>query len=211
MRGRYADGSWYQPFSADTKEPYITEGTPRQYSFYVPQDVAGLSKLMGGKDKLEKALDTLFMKDEYWHGNEPGHQIPFMYNYTSSPWKTQKEVRRILSEEYSDGPGGLSGNDDAGQMSAWYIFASIGFYPLNPVSDEYLLCSPLFDETTITLKGGKKFQIITHKDSETSAYINEVKWNGKPWKKNYLLHSRMMQGGKLEIYLKDNRGNDAGR
>ena len=98
VRGRYADGSWYQPFYADKREPYITEGTPRQYSFYVPQDVPGLSKLMGGGPALENALDSLFAKNEYWHGNEPGHQIAFMYNYTGAPWKTQAAVRNILAE-----------------------------------------------------------------------------------------------------------------
>ena len=158
---------------------------------------------MGGKDKLEAALDSLFGKDEYWHGNEPGHQIPFMYNYTSSPWKTQKEVRRILSEEYSDGPGGLSGNDDAGQMSAWYVFAALGFYPVNPVSDEYAVCAPLFDETVITLAGNKKLRIVTNKESEGSAYIVGMKWNGKPLATNFLLHSNIVKGGTWEIWLKD--------
>ncbi|MBC8084141.1 MAG: glycoside hydrolase family 92 protein, partial [Hymenobacter sp.] len=105
MRGRRADGRWYEPFRPDAKEPYITEGTPRQYSFYVPQDVPGLAGLMGGRGKFEAALDTLFRRGEYWHGNEPGHQIPFLYNYTAAPWKTQREVGRILAEEYSDGPG----------------------------------------------------------------------------------------------------------
>ena len=203
MRGRFENGSWYHPFNPDKKEPYITEGTPRQYTFYVPHDVNGLAKLMGGKRKLEQALDSLFLNDEYWHGNEPGHQIPFMYNYTPAPWKTQREVRKILAEEYSDGPGGLSGNDDAGQMSAWYVFAALGFYPLNPVSDEYMLSSPLFDEAVITLPGNKTFTIVVHKTSETAVYIRQVKWNDRPWTKNFLLHSKMKQGGKLEIWLSD--------
>ncbi len=99
-------GSWITPFEPDRKTTYITEGTARQYTFYVPQDVPGLAKLMGGKDKLEAALDSLFLNGEYWHGNEPGHQIPFMYNFTSAPWKTQRAVRTILEEEYTDGPGG---------------------------------------------------------------------------------------------------------
>ena len=151
VRGRHADGQWFESFHTDTRESYITEGTPRQYSFYVPQDVNGLAQLMGGKKSLENALDSLFAKNEYWHGNEPGHQIPFMYNFTDAPWKTQKTVRGILNEEYSDGPGGLGGNDDAGQMSAWYVFAALGFYPVDPVSNEYQLCSPLFDSVTIRL------------------------------------------------------------
>ncbi|RYE06999.1 MAG: glycoside hydrolase family 92 protein [Sphingobacteriaceae bacterium] len=179
VRGRMADGSWISTFNPDQKISFITEGTPRQYTFYVPQDVPGLSKLMGGKKGLENELDSLFAKNEYWHGNEPGHQIPFMYNFTASPWKTQRAVKEILEREYSDGPGGLSGNDDAGQMSAWYVFASMGFYPLNPVSGEYLLCAPRFDQTKIEMKNGKSFEILCHKNSSKSNYIHAVKLNGQ--------------------------------
>jgi len=203
VRGRYADGKWYSPFDADKRQFYITEGTPRQYTFYVPQDVPGLAKLMGGRNQLEKELDSLFDKDEYWHGNEPGHQIPFMYNYTNAPWKSQQIVRKILSEEYNDGPGGLSGNDDAGQMSAWYIFAAVGFYPLDPVSGNYLLVSPLFDSIKIRLPGNKILKIITHKSNSKAEFIKEVKWNGQIYDKNYLQHSLIMKGGKLEIWLQD--------
>lgn len=202
VRGRYENGSWFTPFKPDNREPYITEGTPRQYTFYAPQDVPELGRLMGGQAQLEKKLDTLFHKDEYWHGNEPGHQIPFMYNYTHAPWKSQQEVRRILATEYSVGPGGLSGNDDAGQMSAWYIFASMGFYPVDPVSDQYLLCSPIFDQVTVKLPGNKSLEIIVHKESKNAIYISAVKLNGKVYTKNYIRHNVIMQGGKLEFYLK---------
>ncbi len=106
---------------------------------------------------LENELDSLFLNDHYWHGNEPDHQVPFMYNYTASPWKTQKVVREILNGEYSDGPGGLSGNDDAGQMSAWYVFGAMGFYPVDPVSGNYIMCSPLFDSIQISLPGNRIF------------------------------------------------------
>lgn len=201
MRGKHTNGDWLSSFSADTREPYITEGTPRQYSFYVPQDVPGLAQLMGGEKMLENALDSLFAKDEYWHGNEPGHQIPFMYNYTASSYKTQQQVRKILSEEYSDGAGGLSGNDDAGQMSAWYVFAALGFYPVNPVSGEYLLSSPLFDKVKISLSSGKQFQIITHKTSPSHIYISKVTLNGKILGKNYITHQQITNGGKLEVWL----------
>ncbi|MGI4870847.1 MAG: GH92 family glycosyl hydrolase [Janthinobacterium lividum] len=200
-RGRYADGRWYTPFRPDVREFYITEGTPRQFTFYVPHDVPGLAKLMGGPARLEAKLDSLFDRGEYWHGNEPGHQIPFMYNYTASPWKTQRAVRRILAEEYTDGPGGLSGNDDAGQMSAWYVFAALGLYPLNPASDEYLLCAPLFDRATLRLENGKTLEIITKKAMPDATYIAGVKWNGKPYPFNYLHHANLAQGGKLEIDL----------
>jgi predicted alpha-1,2-mannosidase len=115
MRGKHADGTWISPFYPDRKTSYITEGTARQYTFYVPQDIAGLTGLMGGKDKLESALDSIFIKGEYWQGNEPGHQTPYLYNFTNSPWKTQQIVAKIREEEYTDGPGGLSGNDDWGR------------------------------------------------------------------------------------------------
>ena len=207
VRGKYADGHWFEPFNADKREPYITEGTPRQYTFYVPHDVAGLSGLMGGDKALENALDTLFAKNEYWHGNEPGHQIPFMYNYTAAPWKTQQVVRQILNEEYSDGPGGLSGNDDAGQMSAWYVFAAIGLYPVDPVSGEHLLCSPLFDKITLQLPGNKKLQIVCHKQSATDSYIQKIRLNGTPYKKNFITYSDIMKGGILDIYLQANPSN----
>lgn len=203
VRGRHADGSWVTPFRPDGKETYITEGSPRQYTFYVPQDVPGLAKLMGGTAKLEASLDTLFAKNEYWHGNEPGHQIPFMYNYTPSPWKTQTAVRKILAAEYSDGPGGLGGNDDAGQMSAWYMFAAMGFYPVNPVSGEYMLCSPLFDNVSISMPGGKVFSVVCHKASPKAQYISKVTLGGKPMSKNYITYDMLKQGGKLDIYLQD--------
>jgi predicted alpha-1,2-mannosidase len=203
MRGRNIDKTWYSPFSANTKEPYITEGTPQQYTFYVPQDVQGLSALMGGKGGLEKSLDRLFNTHEYWHGNEPGHQIPFLYNYTAAPWKTHQRVKEILADEYSDGPGGLSGNDDAGQMSAWYVFAAMGFYPVDPVSNNYILTSPLFNKVTINLPQAKQLQLITHKQTKTSGYISAVKWNGKRYTRNYLTYEKMMLGGVVELYLRD--------
>ena len=203
MRGRNADGSWYQPFQADKREPYITEGTPRQYTFYVPQDIPGLSALMGGEAKLETSLDALFQKDEYWHGNEPGHQIPFLYNFTSAPFKTQKIVQQILKEEYDDGPGGLSGNDDAGQMSAWYLFAAMGFYPVDPVSNYYQLCTPIFDRVSIKMDGGKLFELVVHKSQEEAGYIQQVKWNGKVYEKNFIDYEMIKKGGRLEIWLID--------
>jgi putative alpha-1,2-mannosidase len=126
-----------------------------------------------------------------------------MYNYTASPWKTQREVRKILAEEYSSGPGGLGGNDDAGQMSAWYLFASMGFYPVNPVSGEYLLSSPVFDKVTIALAQGTKFKIVCHKSSATAQYIKMAKWNGVKFNRNFVRYNDIMKGGLLELYLQD--------
>lgn len=203
VRGRHADGNWITPYHPDERESYITEGTARQYTFYVPHDVSGLSQLMGGSRKLEASLDSLFIKKEYWHGNEPGHQIPFMYNYTPSPWKTQEQVRKILSEEYSNGPGGLGGNDDAGQMSAWYMFASMGFYPVNPVAGEYLLSAPIFTHVSVSLPRDRTFEIICHKTSKTAKYIHQAKWNGVLQANNFITYSNIMHGGKLELYLQD--------
>jgi predicted alpha-1,2-mannosidase len=203
VRGRYSNNNWFETFHPDKRESYITEGTPRQYSFYVPHDVPGLIKLMGGTKALENALDSLFAKTEYWHGNEPGHHIPFLYNYTSSPWKTQQEVRKILHEEYSDGPGGLGGNDDAGQMSSWYVFSAMGFYPVNPVSGEYLLSSPLFGRIVIRLAPEKKFEIVSHKLAAGAKFIDKVMWNGRQYDKKLITHKMIMKGGKLEVWLTD--------
>lgn len=202
-RGRFANGSWYKPFYPDHREPYITEGTPRQYTFYVPHDMPGLIKLMGGSKNLENELDSLFDKKEYWHGNEPGHQIPFLYNYTASPWKTQLQVSRILAEEYDEGAGGLSGNDDAGQMSAWYVFAAMGFYPVDPVSGNYQLTSPLFTQTVITFNNGKKLTITAIKKSKRSIYSSKITLNGKSLNKNQITHQSLLQGGELIFYLQD--------
>ena len=138
-RGRYRDGSWYTPFDPSERTyEFITEGSPWHYTWYVPHDVAGLIELMGGREEFIHRLDVLFDEGEYWHGNEPSHQIAYLYAYAGAPWKTQQRIRQIMAEEYSAGPGGLSGNDDAGQMSAWYVFSALGFYPVSPWAS--LLC-----------------------------------------------------------------------
>ncbi len=207
VRGRYADGTWSEPFQPDYMHyKYITEGSPRQYTFYVPHDVPGLARLMGGRDSLETALDSAFTDNRHWHGNEPGHQTPFLYNYTASPWKTQKKVREILLSEYDVGPTGLSGNDDGGQMSAWYIFAATGFYPVNPVSGEYLLSSPLFEKVSIQLPDNLTMDIICHKDTSEAIYIRSVKLNGKEFPRNFITYKELMEGGILEFFLTDKPG-----
>ena len=203
MNGRYKNGSFYEPFQADKKMPFITEGTPRQYSFYVPHDVRGLAAMMGGRGGLERALDSLFLKNEYWHGNEPGHHIPFLYNYTAAPYKTQEKVAAILRDEYSDGIGGLSGNDDAGQMSAWYVFAAIGMYPSDPVSGEYLLCTPIFSRVTLHLPHNKTLNIQVNRKTPSSLYIQSITWNGRAFTKNFLRHEDLLQGGKIVINAGD--------
>ncbi|NLR80897.1 GH92 family glycosyl hydrolase [Chitinophaga eiseniae] len=192
VNGRYANGSWYQHPNRDQKLFFITEGTPRQYGFYVPQDIPGLIRLTGGKAKFEQALDSLFIKKEYWHGNEPGQQIPFLYNYVNNRTKTAACIREILANEYDEGPGGLCGNDDAGQISAWYVFATMGFYPVNPVAPEYALTIPSFD------------RVVIHTGQNTVTTLTTgtqpgVKRNGKPYSALVLRHEDLMKGGVFEI------------
>ena len=200
VRGRFENGQWFKPFLPDHREPYITEGTPRQYTFYVPHDVPGLIKLMGGPKKLENELDSLFDKKEYWHGNEPGHHIPFLYNYTSAPWKAQKQVAKILNEEYDEGAGGLSGNDDAGQLSAWYVFASLGLYPVDPVSGNYQLVTPAFPELIIDFKSGHVLKIKIVK-SKNASVIKKITLNGRALKDYQITHKELIAGGELIYYL----------
>ena len=200
VRGRFQNGHWFKPFLPDHRESYITEGTPRQYTFYVPHDVPGLIKLMGGPKKLENELDSLFDKKEYWHGNEPGHHIPFLYNYTSAPWKAQKQVAKILNEEYDEGAGGLSGNDDAGQLSAWYVFASMGLYPVDPVSGNYQLVTPAFPELTIDFKSGHVLKIKIVK-SKNASLIKKITLNGRALKDYQITHKELIAGGELIYYL----------
>lgn len=201
VRGRYKNGTWYKDFNPDIKHSFITEGTSRQYMFYVPHDVNGLIKLMGGKKKFEQALDSLFKKNEYWHGNEPGHHIPFLYNYTRSPWKAKQYVHQILKEEYGNGIGGLSGNDDTGQMSAWYIFAAMGFYPVNPVSGEYQITAPLFKKVSLTLPNDRILNIENFKTNEKSGKINKIIWNGKTHKSWSYRYKDLLNGGEVRFML----------
>ncbi|MFP5042899.1 GH92 family glycosyl hydrolase [Parasediminibacterium sp. JCM 36343] len=203
MNGRYQEGSWYKKFNPDKKSFFITEGTPRQYTFYVPHDIKGLAAIMGGTKQLENQLDSVFQKGEYWHGNEPGQQTPFMYNFTASPYKTQLQVNKILTEEYADGPGGLCGNDDAGQISAWYVFAALGLYPVNPASTQYCLTTPRFETAVLNLPSGKQFKVVAHKKSKDAIYIQSVKLNGVAYNKSYIEHGDIVKGGVLEIIVSD--------
>ncbi len=201
VRGRHSNGNFVKDYQLDSRMSWITEGTPRQYSFYVPQDVPGIINLMGGKQFFEGSLDSLFIKDQYWHGNEPGHQIPYLYDYSSSPNKTQAIVRKIMEEEYGSGPGGLSGNDDSGQMSAWYVFSALGFYPVDPLSGEYALGSPLVDKAIITLDNGKTFEIHVSNNKKENVHIKTMKLNGQSINNNFLSYKQIMQGGVLEMYM----------
>ncbi len=179
VNGRYADGSFTEDFDANGKMPFITEGTPKHYTWFVPQDVPGLIELMGGKEKFHQELNLLIDNKEYWHGNEPSHQIPYLFNYVDDWQKTQATVKNLLNEEYGTGPGGLSGNDDAGQMSAWYVFGAMGFYPVCPGSNEYQLSSPIFDKVVLNLNKkyypGAPFILETMPDNNNNNNNNNNK------------------------------------
>lgn len=185
VNGRYADGSFLPPGDQGKRVSWITEGAPCHYSWYVPHDVPGLIEAMGGQESFCARLDSLFDAGLYWHGNEPCHQIAYLYSLAGKPEKTRQRVKEIMSAEYSDSPGGLSGNEDAGQMSAWYIFSALGFYPVNPASGEYVTGSPHFDKATLNLENGRTFTIIVD-DSAPERIL--------------LKHSDIVKGGR--IFLK---------
>lgn len=200
-RGKYTDGRFVEVFDPFNFASFITEGTPAHYSWYVPHDVKGLIEIMGGREKYLAKLDSMFTEGLYWHGNEPCHQVAYMFNYAGQPWRTQKEVRHVMETEYLDAPGGLSGNDDAGQMSAWYVFASLGFYPVCPASPYYMIASPSFDEAGIHLENGKIFTISAHNASPENVYIQSAMLNGEKYTRNYLLHDDIMRGGTLTFIM----------
>ena len=201
-RGRYRDGSWYTPFDPSERTyPFITEGSPWHYTWYVPHDVAGLIERMGGRESFVSRLDTLFHEGEYWHGNEPSHQIAYMYAYAGAPWKSQHIIREIMRDEYSSGPGGLSGNDDAGQMSAWYVFSAIGFYPVAPGLPYYVIGTPSFEEVVIHGRTDHAFTIRALGVSDENRYIQSATLNGEPLNRPWILHEEITRGGILEFEM----------
>jgi len=206
-RGRYANGSWITPFDENKFVPFITEGTPYHYTWYVPQDVAGLMQQIGGKEKFIQRLDTFFEGDYYWHGNEPCHHIAYLFPYAGEPWKTQQWVHKIIDREYNTTPNGLSGNDDAGQMSAWLVFSMMGFYPVCPGQPYYVLGSPSFDKCSISIENGKKFVIEAVGASTGKIYIQSATLNGQKYDKSYIQHKDIVNGGilRLEMGLTPNK------
>ena len=203
MNGRFANGTFTTDFDKNKKMPYITEGTPWQYNWYVPQDIEGLIGLMGGKDKFNRTLDEFFAQGQYWHGNEPGQQIPFMYTWSGQPWKSAKMVREVLKTEYGTGPGGLSGNDDSGQMSAWYLLAAIGFYPVCPSLPEYAVTGPVFEKVTIKLGNGKTLVLAARGISEKRCFIKSINFNGKMIDNFRFSHSDLSSGGTIKFEMTD--------
>ncbi len=200
---RHADGSWLGSSDITQRVDHITEGASIHYSFYVPHDPLALVEVMGGKEAFAAKLDTLFEHNYYWHGNEPCHQIPYLYNIVGQSWKTQRAVHRILHDEYSDTPGGLSGNDDAGQMSAWYVFSALGFYPVCPGTPDYYIGAPSFRHAKIG-----NLVIEAPLVSDENCYIESVTWNGKPYDLPTLSHEMITGGGTLHFHMSSqpNRG-----
>ncbi|MFZ1518414.1 MAG: GH92 family glycosyl hydrolase [Ignavibacteriaceae bacterium] len=221
MRAKLSDGKWKSPFnprSSEHRNNEYTEGNAWQYSWFVPQDVEGLISVFGGKEKFTQKLDSLFSIDskldgenpssdisgmigQYAHGNEPSQHISYLYNFVGQPWKTQQKVHQILTTLYNDSPSGLCGNEDCGQMSAWYIFTALGFYPFNPADQNYVIGSPLFDEAIINLSDGKKFIIKANNLSDKNIYINSAKLNGKELTKSFITHKEIINGGLLEFEM----------
>jgi len=221
MRPKLADGSFKKQFDPkDTEGQGFIEGNSWNYSFFVPQDPASLIEMMGGKKKFATRLDTLFtmhLPDEFFahteditregiiggyvHGNEPAHHIAYLYNWTDQPWKTQAQIRHILNMQYKPTADGLGGNDDCGQMSAWYMFSSLGFYPVSPGSDVYSLGSPLVNNAVINLENGKTFTVEAIKQSDKNVYVEKVLLNGKEITDHKIKHADITNGGKLTFYM----------
>lgn len=208
-----------QDFNPQFQTGDYTEGNPWQYAFLVPHDVNGLAELMGGKDSLNAHLDALLnapsdlgdnhnpdisgLIGQYAHGNEPSHHVLYMYNYVGQPRKTQRRVRQVMDELYTDQPAGLCGNEDVGQMSAWYIMSALGLYQVEPCGGVYQLGSPIVEEAVIPLPGDKTFTIRTHGGSDKAYYVKKYVLNGKTIKGTTILHSQIMAGGTLDVYMSE--------
>jgi predicted alpha-1,2-mannosidase len=217
MRPKDKNGVFLKDFIPKEYTPYFCESNAWQYFWYVPQNVEGLIKEVGGVELFEKKLDSMFsfyplpgdklpifstgMIGQYAHGNEPSHHVGYLYNYIGKPWKTQEIIREILDSQYKNSPDGHCGNEDCGQMSSWYIFSSLGFYPVNPAQGVYSFGSPLFDKATIHLENGKEFRIQTINNSKENKYIQSIQLNGNKIHRNSILHSEIMEGGDLTFQM----------
>ncbi|MGI4805926.1 MAG: GH92 family glycosyl hydrolase, partial [Janthinobacterium lividum] len=226
MHPKLANGTFRKNFDPlSTNNQGFIEGNSWNYTFFVPQNPTELIKLLGGNKRFISRLDSLFtmnLPDKYFaeteditrdgiignyvHGNEPSHHVAYLYNWTNQPWKTQERIRMILPKMYKPTPDGLGGNDDTGQMSAWYIFSSLGFYPFAPGSDQYSLGSPAVDGATIQLAEGKTLEIIAKNQSAKNVYVKEVLLNGQALNRNYITHSEILGGGKLVFVMSGGHG-----
>jgi len=218
MRPKDARGNWrasFDPhaFGGGNNLNDVTEATSSQYSWFVPQDVPGLITLMGGKEKFTERLDSLFTSTkatqelssndqrgcigEYWHGNEPSHHIIYLYCLAGQPWKAAERLHQVVTTQYGNQPGSLCGNDDCGQMSAWYLFTCLGFYPVCPASDYYVIGAPQIPKAVMRLSNGKKFTMIAENISGQNIYIQSVKLNGRNWGSPFLPYKELKNGGKI--------------
>ncbi|MEO7308204.1 MAG: GH92 family glycosyl hydrolase [Ferruginibacter sp.] len=216
MRPR-KNGNWVSPFDPREVNNNFTEANSWQYSFYTPQDINSYQDMIGGRKKMEEKLDRLFTENsqttgreqsdisgligQYAHGNEPSHHIAYLYNFTGAAYKTQAMIHRIMNTMYHDSPDGLEGNEDCGQMSAWYVLSALGFYPVTPGTTDYIIGTPLFSSATIHLENGKIFRITADKISNENFYIQSAKLNGKPYTRSYIPYFNINDGGSLNFAM----------
>lgn len=220
MRGVTSSGKFnpnFNPFHSIHREDDYTEGNAWQYTWLVPHDVAGLVELFGSEERFVNKLDSLFtvpselnegasaditgLIGQYAHGNEPSHATLYLYPYVGQQWKTAEKVHQVFTEFYKDTPDGIIGNEDCGQMSAWYIMSAMGFYPVDPAGGNYVFGTPLMESLTINLENGKKFEVTAQNLSRDNFYIQSVELNGKPYTKSYITHNDIMSGGKLKYVM----------
>lgn len=220
FNGRYADGSFrknFNPFSADHRTNDYVEGNAWQYLWMVPHQPHELIGLLGGEEAFVRRLDEFFalpselentashditgLIGQYAHGNEPSHHVTYLYTFAGKPWKTAAKIREVIDNFYTTRPDGLSGNEDVGQMSAWYVLSALGFYPANPLSGEFVFGSPLISKATLKVGGGKTFRINVKNNSRENKYIQRVRLNGKDYKKLFISYADIMKGGELEFTM----------
>ena len=219
MQPRDDKGNFVEPFSPDDYMPHICESNGWQYFWSVQHDVDGLMELAGGKERFAQKLDSMFtyhpgeddelpifstgMIGQYAHGNEPSHHVIYLFNAVGQPWKTQHYAARVMHELYLNTPAGLCGNEDCGQMSAWYVFSAMGFYPVDPVSGRYEIGSPLYPEVRMRLPNGKTFTVRANGVSRENCYIKSMTFNGAPYDKTYITHEQILSGGVLEFEMSE--------
>ena len=216
-------GNWQPDFKPEEYTPHISESNAWHYFWSVQHDIPGLISLTGGKEAFSAKLDSMFtvgpkeneelplfstgMIGQYAHGNEPSHHVIYLYNKVGQPWKTAKYAHEVLTKLYKNTPDGLCGNEDMGQMSAWYVLSAMGFYPVNPVSGQYEIGSPLFNQVKISLPEGKAFTLTAKNLSDENIYVKSVTIDGKPWNKSYITHQQIIDGANVEVEMTSEEGN----
>jgi predicted alpha-1,2-mannosidase len=234
MRGKNQDGQFQKPFNPFKWGDAFTEGNSWHYTWSVFHDVEGLIELMGGRKSFVGMLDSVFVvppifDDSYYgsviheiremqimnmgnyaHGNQPIQHMTYLYNFAGEPWKSQYWVRDVMNRLYKPTPDGYCGDEDNGQTSVWYVFSALGFYPVCPATDQYVVGTPLFRKATLSLENGKKLVIEAPDNSDKNRYVGKLKLNGKNYEKNWLSHTELLQGGKLEFKMVDEPNKNRG-